>query len=1086
MLKISTIKENCFPAIYHRGREIFEKDGYRSFLEEENIYGATEISAQVQGSGAKWYDVTVTLEQQGSKEEIIDYVCTCPAYENYFGMCKHCVALALAYRAAQQPEKPELPLHQEIYEKKKVKRSTSDVLKNTIARYAVKNNIYMLGDYYGQIRLEPVITSSYSSYHIEFKIGAKKLYILRNICKMLDCVEKGKYDSYGKNLGFIHDRAAFTEEGQSWIDWLTDYMKTQYNSMEFSTQLYSSSFRNIPLNSYGMDKILQKYMDRTVEIDGRPYQVRYGNPEIRVEITRKGEDGASIALHSPKWIKGSAHDYFMVGDVIYQCTSDFSREMMPIVKALNTDSIQYYAYQSVNQSIFLNEEDFTAFCGSLLPVMEQYGDVVVQDVDFDEYQPQEVTFNVFLSVDEEGDEGILVRGEAVYGSNTYNLFEEPDPATQYRDMQKEHVLLDCLKEYFEPRDRGAETVYVCCSEEKMYQLLQEGLNKIRAMAGLFVDEKIKGMRILPSPKVNIGIGLSGDLLNLDIQVEHMDYWELERILSEYRKRRKYYRMKNGDFISLEDNGLALVSELSQGLAFTKKDFEKGDFTAPKYRASYIAETLKSQPGMVDARRSPDFRKLIRDMNSYQDNDFEVPEELQASLREYQKNGFRWLAMLSQWGFGGILADDMGLGKTLQVITLLEMKKESALIVCPASLVYNWESEFARFAPDLPICVVAGNSRQREEAVRDAGEKDILITSYDLLKRDLEWYDQKQFSYMIIDEAQYIKNAGTQVAKAVKEIKASHHFALTGTPIENRLSDLWSIFDFIMPGYLYGYKKFREELEQPIVQNEDKNAMERLKRMVNPFILRRKKQDVLKDLPDKLEKIIYVKMEEEQKKLYDARVARLQMELGGQSEEEYQSDRLKYLAELTGLRQICCSPALCYENYKGGSAKEESCVELVQDLVQGEHRILLFSQFTTMLDLLAKELEKAKISYLYLSGKNTKEQRREMVKEFQNGDVDVFLISLKAGGTGLNLTKADVVIHFDPWWNVAAQNQATDRTHRIGQENIVTVIRMVVKDTIEEKILDLQERKARLAENVMEGRAVADHSISRDELLELLC
>lgn len=339
--------------------------------------------------------------------------------------------------------------------------------------------------------------------------------------------------------------------------------------------------------------------------------------------------------------------------------------------------------------------------------------------------------------------------------------------------------------------------------------------------------------------------------------------------------------------------------------------------------------------------------------------------------------------------------------------------------------------------------------------------------------------------MVIDEAQYIKNPATQAAKAVKEIPAVHRLALTGTPIENRLSDLWSIFDFIMPGYLYSYKKFREELEQPIVQNEDRNAMERLKRMVNPFILRRKKQDVLKDLPDKLEKTIYVKMEEEQRKLYDARVARLQMELSGQSEEDYQSQRMKYLAELTGLRQICCSPLLCYENYRGGSAKQESCVELVQDLVQAEHKILLFSQFTTMLELLAAEFDKAGISYLYLSGKNTKEQRREMVKKFQNGDAQVFLISLKAGGTGLNLTKADVVIHYDPWWNVAAQNQATDRTHRIGQENIVTVMKIVVKNTIEEKILSLQEKKARLAENVMEGQAVADHRISREDLLELL-
>ena len=262
-------------------------------------------------------------------------------------------------------------------------------------------------------------------------------------------------------------------------------------------------------------------------------------------------------------------------------------------------------------------------------------------------------------------------------------------------------------------------------------------------------------------------------------------------------------------------------------------------------------------------------------------------------------------------------------------------------------------------------------------------------------------------------------------------------------------------------------------------------MTRLKRMVRPFILRRKKGDVLKDLPDKLEKVVYVKMGEEQRRLYDARVRKIQLQLEGQTEEEYNSEKIKYLAELTTLRQICCSPELCYENYRGGSAKLDSCMEQLTDIVQGEHRVLLFSQFTTMLDMLAKELEKAGFSYLYLSGRTPKEQRKKMVQEFQTGNIQVFLISLKAGGTGLNLTQADVVVHYDPWWNVAAQNQATDRTHRIGQKKVVTEIKLVTKDTIEEKILELQERKARLAENVMEGQAAADHRISREELLELI-
>lgn len=288
MLKISTVKENCFPAMYQRGKRIAEEKAYKSFLIEEISEDTKEVSAQVKGSGSKWYDVTVTFD---AHDDITDYVCDCPAYGNYFGMCKHCVALALAYRDTQKP-----PERQEIVDfpvRGPRKRETSDTLKNTIAKYAVRNNAYLLGEYYGQIRLEPVITSSYNSYHIEFKIGTRKLYVLKNICKMLDSVEYGKYDSYGKNLGFIHDRSAFTPEALTWIDLLSDYLKTQYNNLEFSSQVYSSSFRSISLNSYGIDKVLQKYMDQTIEIDGTPYQVRRGNPEIKMEIVKTEEQGAS-------------------------------------------------------------------------------------------------------------------------------------------------------------------------------------------------------------------------------------------------------------------------------------------------------------------------------------------------------------------------------------------------------------------------------------------------------------------------------------------------------------------------------------------------------------------------------------------------------------------------------------------------------------------------------------------------------------------------------------------------------------------------------------------------------------------------
>ncbi len=1074
MLTLTMIKCYTYTATYAKGREIFAKGGVQGVELQKARKNGVRLTADVKGSGKKWYRTMVEL---GQDDDIEDYTCSCPAYSSFYGMCKHCVALALHYRdtqiGARTPGKKPGPQ----------KRQTSDALKQILSQYGIRENGQLLGEYYHSVRIEPVFTMEYGRLYAEFRVGVKKLYILKNICKLLDDVQKGKFAEYGKNLGFFHDRAAFTEEGLEWLDILTDIMNTQFGRIDFASQIYSSNFRKIGLGNYGTERVLSRYVGKEIEINEIVYQVKDQDPPVKIRIAPEGEEGARIAMEGlPELLPGISHSYFVQKQEIYQCSGGFEQEMLPVLSALGGIG-RSARYRQPNTPLFLSKEDYTAFCGNLLPVLERYAAVETKDLDFEEYMPQEVQLQVYLDMGEEEQQGrVRARAQAVYGSTSYGLFEEYHLEKQYRDVKTEEALKACLLRYFS-FEKGQSTGF-CRDEEALFMLIQEGMGEIRKMAEVFLDEKIRKIRLLPSPKVNIGLGFKGDLLDLEIATEGLDYAEMEKILGAYKRRKKYFRLKSGDFISLEDSSLALVSELSQGLNLDKKGLRSGSVTVPKYRAAYLAEAVKDAPETIQVKRSREFKRLVREMNGYQDSDFEVPQELQASLRSYQKDGFRWLATLAQWGFGGILADDMGLGKTLQMIALLEMKKESALIVCPASLVYNWESELHRFAPDLRVTAVTGNGEQRQARIRE-GSGGVLITSYDLLKRDTQEYRDRSFAFLVADEAQYIKNAGTQAAKAVKELSAGCRFALTGTPIENKLSDLWSIFDFIMPGYLYDYGKFREEIEVPVVQGEDAVALKRLQRMTAPFILRRKKQDVLKDLPDKLEKTIYIQLAEEQRKLYDARVQRIRMELAGQTEEQYRADSIKYLAELTGLRQICCAPALCYENYKGGSAKTDACLELVEDMIQSEHSILLFSQFTGMLDMLAGAMERRGISYLYLSGRNTKEQRRQMVEAFQNGEAPVFLISLKAGGTGLNLTRADVVIHYDPWWNMAAQNQATDRTHRIGQKNVVTVVKLVARDTIEERIVELQERKARMADQVMEGQAVADHRISREELLELM-
>ena len=359
--------------------------------------------------------------------------------------------------------------------------------------------------------------------------------------------------------------------------------------------------------------------------------------------------------------------------------------------------------------------------------------------------------------------------------------------------------------------------------------------------------------------------------------------------------------------------------------------------------------------------------------------------------------------------------------------------------------------------------------------------DVLITSYDLLRRDITDYQELHFFCEVIDEAQYIKNHGTQAARAVKQVQTGFRLALTGTPIENRLSELWSIFDYLMPGYLYSYQRFRTELEQPIVQHKDEDAAKRLQRLIRPFVLRRLKKEVLQDLPDKLEENLYADMDGEQQELYDAHVRRMKLMLEEKSDEEIRTDKIEILAELTRLRQLCCDPALLYDNYKGGSAKTELVRGLIRNAVENGHKVLLFSQFTTMLERLYRILEEEKIASHMLTGATPKEKRIEMVESFAHDEVPVFCISLKAGGTGLNLTAADVVIHFDPWWNSAVQNQATDRAHRIGQKNVVNVYRILAKGTIEEKIVELQERKLQLSDRILGGESLQAQGLTREEL-----
>ena len=435
----------------------------------------------------------------------------------------------------------------------------------------------------------------------------------------------------------------------------------------------------------------------------------------------------------------------------------------------------------------------------------------------------------------------------------------------------------------------------------------------------------------------------------------------------------------------------------------------------------------------------------------------------------------------------------GFGKTVQMLSVIvdyakKEERKASLVVSPSSLTLNWQNEAKKFTNELKTAVIRGTLQERKRIIEEIDKYDLVITSYDLLKRDIEIYKEKdyKFKYIIADEAQYLKNSNTKNAKAIKQIKAETRYALTGTPIENSLAELWSIFDFIMPGYLFTYRKFKNIYETPIVKENDEKAMQKLKMLIEPFILRRNKKEVLKELPEKTVTVLNNEMNEEQKNIYLTYLLRAKQEIAEKIEiDGYEHSQMQILAALTRLRQICCHPSLFMEGYKEGSSKLEQCIEIIAEAIEAGHKILLFSGYTSMFEIIEKELKKNNIKYFKLTGATKVDERMKMVDEFnENPEVKLFLISLKAGGTGLNLTGADMVIHYDPWWNISTENQATDRAYRIGQKNNVQVYKLITKNSIEEKIYELQEKKAQLADNMLDTKTTFINKFSKEEIMRL--
>lgn len=1046
--------------IVRQGEEIYY-DGRTSMLRKEGnmltslILGTDDI-----------YSASIILEPTG---KILNCGCTCSYVSKYEKPCEHIAAL-LFYARDKYASK---------INKKTAKgqennaKQTSRGAKSLITEFGkLAEELVLTSDQEEKARIVPELYAGYNEQlKYSLKIGRERLYTVSNVNELMNRFIRGDRHSYGKNFVFTHDLNRIDDRSYRLLN-------LSCSIANGSSGYYSYSYKKeFTIDKTSADPFFELFKDDYVSYAGTSYLVKYANPEIILKIRKVKNNRYSLKMESNSiLICIGRRGCFMNTElhIFYMADADFSKAIHKLYRAFGRDNVLY-----------ISEEDMQAFYNAVLKPLGKF--VVISGIDkLSEYEPPEMICRLYMDTTEDG--MIAAKAEYSYDSKIYPIFYERH-SNPFCDYEGENLAEKAILRYFTVNSDDSSHPLLIKKENEIYRLMSEGIPTLSKLMEIYTSDSFNKMSVRPPAKTVVGIRPgSGNLLELDITAEGYTMDELISLLGAYRKGKKYHRLKDGSFASVDDS-IGELAEITESLNITDKALLKEKIRIPKYRMLYL-DNLKHDCEAVRIDRSREFKRLMKEYRSSVEDteNLTVPESLDETMREYQKYGYRWLKVLSNYGFGGILADDMGLGKTIQAIALIleyvnnNENHKPCLVVCPSSLILNWENEIRKFAPQLKSLIISGIASSRGELLSRMNEYDVIITSYSLIIRDIAEYEQTSFYCEFIDEAQYIKNHTTQMSKAVKGISADIKFALTGTPVENSLAELWSIFDFIMPGYLFNYNHFKKNYESPIVMKKDDKQVRALQKIVSPFILRRMKKEVLNELPDKTETVLRAAMNEEQSKIYSANVAEMKLMLS--NEFDSQADRFKVLSMITKLRQICCDPSLAYKNFSGESAKLEQCMELISDCIQGGHKILLFSQFTSMLDIIAAKLTENGMSYYMLTGKTTPKMRMKLVNSFNEDDTQVFLISLKAGGTGLNLTGADVVIHYDPWWNVSAENQASDRAYRIGQKNNVQIYKLIAANSIEEKIIKLQESKSELFDIAVTGDGDIMHMDAGD-ILRLL-
>lgn len=1074
--------------VTNRGKKYFEqsrvKVAYFKYINDDNYIAKSLVE------GTYVYEIEIK-----KKNGNLVYNCECPGASKKLTPCKHVIATMfnmyinsedyMTYSKNDEYRK----FDNEIIESNTYKDIKNGKMEND-GLVSYYEELEMFGDVENsRVKIEPIleITNMNKDIEVTFKIGNEKMYILHDIYKFSESFKNNENVKYGKELEFVHNVENFEENSQELAKFIAKKSLEYFEFSKLSTNQFTTAkrYKSFLKLKYGaLDEFFDLMLDKKVQILGYEYEKSYGlitlvneNPSIEIEMDSKGDSLEIIKDIEEYYIfDGEEYCYVLYKDKLYRCTREYTKMVVPLLKEFNVKK---------DYIINISKQNAISFCEYALPALKKYTRLSVKSEVLEKFKVEELKVKVYLDTNSKGD--IIAQVKFVYGDVEFNPFDKSLNVKCNRNKLKEVRAKKIFKKYKFLINFTKNIIYIS-DDDDIYNFLKEGIKDFTDNFEVLVTDKLRNKKILTPRMLNMGVRIQNDLLDVDLGELRFEPEELKEIFKKYKLKKKYYKLRSGDYISIDSPVVSTLVSIADNLDLTEKDIVDGRIKVPKYRAVYFDNILNKEK--IEIKKDNKFNELVDGINRVFDTNFEVPVELENVLRTYQKTGYNWLKTLSRYGLGGILADDMGLGKTIQVIALLldEKKKEgrTSIVVCPSSLYINWQKEISKFAPDIKVLVVSGNTTIRTELIKSYSHYDVIITSYDLLKRDIEEYENIEFKYIIADEAQYIKNNNTKNAKVLKRLKGINRFALTGTPIENSLSELWSIFDYIMPGYLFSYKKFKEEFENEIIKENNTFAMERLQKLVAPFVLRRIKKEVLKELPEKTETILYSKMGDIQTELYEAFLAKAKEEMKQEIEENgFEKSQMKILSIITRLRQICCHPALFLDDYNSEVSKLNQCIDLVVDAIKSGHKILLFSQFTSMFNILIDEFEKRDINFLVLTGQTKADTRVKLVDEFNNDkNISVFLVSLKAGGTGLNLTGADIVIHYDPWWNLSVQNQATDRAYRIGQRSNVQVFKLIAQGTIEEKIQILQEKKMDLANTIVKEGETFINKMSKEDILSL--